>query len=309
VRERLAAFRQSRWFRAVWLVPIALVVLAAAILAARGIRASEGGQEFLAAFPGESELPDGAPVGFPAWVGWQHFLNSLFLLLIIRTGWQIRQGKRPSAFWTRKNTGLIKTKNPPTRIGLPVWLHFSVDALWVLNGIVFYVLLFSTGQWARLVPVSWDVIPNALSAALQYLSLEWPVENGWVNYNALQLLAYFVTVFVAAPLAILSGIRMSPAWSRDWVRASRLYPITIARRVHFPVMLYFVLFVIAHVTLVFATGALRNLNHMYAAQDDDASWLGAGIFAGSVIVMVGVWVAARPLILQPIAALTGRLGR
>ena len=33
---------------------------------------------------------------------------------------------------------------------------------------------------------------------------------------------------------------------------------------HFPVMLYFVAFTVVHVALVFATGALRNLNHMYA---------------------------------------------
>lgn len=34
---------------------------------------------------------------------------------------------------------------------------------------------------------------------------------------------------------------------------------------HFPVMVYFVLFIVVHVALVFATGALRNLNHMYAS--------------------------------------------
>ncbi|HAM25430.1 MAG TPA: hypothetical protein DCP11_01665 [Microbacteriaceae bacterium] len=300
--------RQSRWFRAVWLAAIALVVLAGLILGARGLRATTEVQSFLATYSGESELPDGTPVGFPAWVGWQHFLNSLFLLLIIRTGWQIRTTTRPTAFWTRRNTPPFKTKNPPTRIALHVWLHFTLDALWVLNGIVFFVLLFSTGQWVRLVPVSWDVMPNALSAALQYLSLEWPVENGWLNYNALQLLAYFTTVFIAAPLAIFTGIRMSPAWSKDWTRASRIYPITVARKIHFPVMLYFVLFVIVHVTLVIATGALRNLNHMYAGRDD-GTWWGAGIFALSVLVMVGVWMAARPVFVRQMAALTGTLGR
>ncbi len=34
-------------------------------------------------------------------------------------------------------------------IGLARWSHFSVNLLWVLNGIVFYVLLFATGQWLR----------------------------------------------------------------------------------------------------------------------------------------------------------------
>ncbi|MEU5849212.1 hypothetical protein [Saccharopolyspora shandongensis] len=49
--------------------------------------------------------------------------------------------------------------------------------------------------------MDWEVFPNALSAALQYASLDWPTENGWVHYNALQQLAYFTTVLVATPLA------------------------------------------------------------------------------------------------------------
>ena len=74
-----------------------------------------------------------------------------------------------------------------------------MDLLWLVNGIVFYVLLFATPQWQRLVPTSWSVFPDALSVLIQYLSLNWPVENTWVAYNGLQLIAYFVTVFVAAP--------------------------------------------------------------------------------------------------------------
>ena len=93
------------------------------------------------------------------------------------------------------------------------WRHFGVDAVWLLNGVIFYVLLLATGQWQRVVPTSWDVFPHALSVLVQYLSLDWPTETGWVAYNALQLMAYFVTVFVAAPLALITGLGMSPALS------------------------------------------------------------------------------------------------
>ena len=41
-------------------------------------------------------------------------------------------------------------------IGLARWWHLGVDVLWLLNGVVFYVLLFATGQWRRLVPTSWE---------------------------------------------------------------------------------------------------------------------------------------------------------
>jgi hypothetical protein len=73
-------------------------------------------------------------------------------------------------------------------------------------------------------------------------------------------------------------------------------------------MLYFVLFLIAHVSLVLATGALRNLNHMYGAQDA-VNWTGAIIFAVSLIVMAGAWVAAHPIVIAPIAARFGKVGR
>ncbi len=286
----------------------ALVLLAFAVLVARWMRDLPVIQDFLATYPGHSELPEGAPVGFPAWLGWQHFLNAFFIVLIIRTGWQVRTTQRPTAYWTRNNSGLIRTRNAPKKISLDLWLHLSLDALWVLNGVVFVVLLLVTGQWMRIVPTSWDVFPNALSAGIQYASLDWPTDNGWVNYNGLQLLAYFVTVFIAAPLAIITGIRMSGAWPSGTTKLNRLYPVELARAVHFPVMLYFVLFIITHVTLVLATGALRNLNHMYGARDDD-SWVGFWFFAASVVVMALAWVAARPIILRPIAALTGKLTR
>lgn len=67
-----------------------------------------------------------------------------------------------------------------------------MDVLWLVNGLVFVVLLFVTGRWARIVPTNWDIIPNAISAAVQYLSLDWPIEGGWTSYNALQLIAYFI---------------------------------------------------------------------------------------------------------------------
>ncbi|RYF62210.1 MAG: cytochrome b/b6 domain-containing protein, partial [Comamonadaceae bacterium] len=275
-----------------------------AVALVRVILSMPFGQDFLAAFPGEYHLPEGAPVGFPAWLGWQHFFNVFLMVLIIRTGLTIRTEKRPSVFWTPRRDSKGKTS-------LTIWFHQSLDVLWLVNGAVFIVLLFVTGQWMRIIPTSWEVFPNALSAALQYVSLDWPTENGWVNYNSLQQLAYFATVFVAAPLAAITGYRMSNFWPKNNARLTKAYPVEWARKVHFPVMLYFVVFIFIHVALVFATGALRNLNHMYAAQgsvDGVAfadNWTGFWMFAASLVVIAAAWVAARPLTLAPIARLFG----
>jgi thiosulfate reductase cytochrome b subunit len=302
----LSTFAKSRWFKLVWIIPAVLVALFLLVLAMRGIRELPAVQSFMTEFPGATTLPAAAPVGFPAWLAWQHGLNAFFLLFIIRSGWQVRTIQRPAMFWKRNNTGLLRTKNQPTKISLSLWLHLSFDTLWVLNGVLFYVLIFSTGQWLRIVPVSWSIFPNAISAAIQYGSFDWPVENGWVNYNALQTITYFLVVFIAAPLALLTGLRMSPAWKSK--RLSAIYPVTLARAVHYPVMIFFVVFVIVHVVLVFATGVLRNLNHMYAVRNDE-SWLGLGIFAGTVVLMILAWFAAQPVVLRSIAALTGSVTR
>ena len=291
-----------------WVLPTVVVVLALIVFAARAFRDSATGQAFLTDFPGQSELPVGAPTGFPAWLNFQHFLNAFFIVLIIRTGWLVRTTQRPAAYWTRKNTGLIRTKKAPTKISIHLWLHLSLDALWTLNGVIFIVLLFVTGQWMRLVPTTWAVFPNAVSSALQYASLNWPLENGWVNYNSLQQLAYFTIVFIAAPLAILTGLRMSAMWPQPSSTASKVFPLELARAIHFPVMLFFVLFVIMHVTLVLTTGALRNLNHMYAANSSE-SWLGFGIFAGTLVLTVAAWILAKPVFLQPLASLGGKVTR
>ena len=105
-----------------------------------------------------------------------------------------------------------------------------------------------------------------------------------------------------------TGVRMSGVWPKNAKTLSRVYPVEWARAVHFPVMLYFVAFIVVHVALVFLTGALRNLNHMYAAQDVE-SWLGFWIFAASLVVIAVAWVAARPMVLAPIAGLFGKVGR
>ncbi|MDT3346351.1 cytochrome b/b6 domain-containing protein, partial [Microbacterium aquilitoris] len=304
---RIGPFTKVQWAGVVVLGGAAVLYVAAmAVLAVRWILSLEPLQDFLATYPGEYHLPEGAPVGFPAWLNWSHFLNAFFIVLIIRTGLQVRSEKRPAAFW-------ISKKDRKRRMSLTLWLHQALDVLWLANGVVFVVLLFVTGQWMRVIPTSWEVFPNALSAALQYVSLDWPTENGWVNYNALQQLAYFATIFIAAPLAAITGYRMSAVWPKQATTLNRLYPVEWARKVHFPTMLYFVLFIVVHVALVLSTGALRNLGHMYAATgstDPQAyadNWTGFWFFALSIAVTVAAYVAMRPLVVAPIARLFGEV--
>jgi thiosulfate reductase cytochrome b subunit len=171
---------------------------------------------------------------------------------------------------------------------------------------IFIALLLVSGHWTRIVPMSWDIFPNMLSAAVQYASLDWPTENGWVHYNALQVMAYCLTVFIAAPLAVLTGVRMSTWWPERAKRLTKIYPVEWARALHFPVMLYFVAFTVVHVFLVFFTGALRNLNHMYGSRDI-VDWWGLVIFLISLLVIAAALFLTQPLFTTPIATRMGKV--
>ena len=138
-------------------------------------------------------------------------------------------------------------------IGLARWWHFSVVMLWTLNGIAFYLLIFATGQWLRLVPVTWGVFPAALSTALQYASLNFPVDESWTRYNGLQQLSYFITVFIAAPVSLLTGLMQNPAISNRLGLLGTVLNWQAARSIHFISFCWFVLFILAHGIMVFVT--------------------------------------------------------
>jgi thiosulfate reductase cytochrome b subunit len=290
-----------------WLIGAIAVAafLVIAIPLGMWLRTLPGVQSFIATYPGTPTFPSETPVGIPAWLGWQHFLNAFFMLLIIRTALDIRSKKRPPAFWTPRRSWFGVT---PRRVGLNVWFHVSLDVLWLLNGAIFIVLLFVTGQWMRIVPTNWDVFPNALSGAIQYASLNWPTENPWVAYNALQVLAYFAIVFIVSPLAILTGARLSPRWPLESALNQAL-PERPIRWLHNFLLVIFILFVVQHIVLVFLTGALVNLNAMYAATGstgpEPASMLGLGVFVFSLFIMILGWLAARTPVLVAIAKWSG----
>ena len=315
----------SRWFNLLWLLPIGFVVLIVAVAAGKGLRDMTSVQHFIASYPGTVASTNAiAHPGLPIWVGVQHFFNLFLLIFIIRSGIQILSDHPRLYLDPAQHPGPRLVPHPETgsrrplvdgeeglislpgqvglpgirhSIGLARWWHLGVDTLWLLNGAVFYVLLFTTGQWRHVVPTSWSVIPNAVSVLIQYLSLQWPVENGWVAYNSLQLIAYFITIFIAAPLALVTGLGMSPALSTRFKPISRRFSIQLARSLHFLVLVWFLFFITIHVALVFTTGLLRNLNHIYAGRDA-TDWVGFGVFAASMVVVVVGWVVATPFTLR-----------
>jgi sulfoxide reductase catalytic subunit YedY len=319
----LVRFR-TRWYSVLWALPIAFVLLVAGVAIAQGLRQLPVVQAFIEHYPGAPASAAVVTSGFPVWLRVNHFLNLFFMAFIIRAGVQIL-ADHPRLYWHRDctpGTDWFRFQKPvPTgrvwtakddsvtipgwlgipgirhSIGLARWWHFSVNTLWVLNGIAIYVMLFSTDQWHRLIPTTWEVIPNAASVALQYLSLTFPVDHSWTRYNSLQQLAYFATVFIAAPTSIVTGFLQSPSLSNHLGWFGRVLNRQRARSIHFLALWWFLLFILAHVTLVFITGARVNLNMMWAGMHD-ASWSGFMVFVPLITLLAVAWATASPFTIR-----------
>jgi hypothetical protein len=182
----------KRWFNVLWLLPIGFVALILASGVAIELHSLPAVQEFIARYPGQAL--NGAYEGFPLWLRLNHVFNLFLMAFIMRSGIQILadhprlyfnrdctpgtewfrfqhavpkgatlgEGNRSFVLWTAKDDAVTIPRwlgVPGLRhsIGLARWIHFSLDMLWVINGIAYYVLLFTTYQWQRLVPRSWDV--------------------------------------------------------------------------------------------------------------------------------------------------------
>jgi thiosulfate reductase cytochrome b subunit len=179
-------------------------------------------------------------------------------------------------------------------IGLARVWHFLAVPFFVLNGLVFVGLLFLTPQWKRLVPASPDIIPEAWSVFVHYVTFHKPLEpNGFYQFNPLQQISYFCVVFVMAPLSILTGLAMSPALLRRFPWYGRLFGGRQgARSLHFLMLLGYLGFTAVHVAMIAVTGLTRNMNHITRGMDDSAR---SGVMIGLAIVgmTVASWCVAH----------------
>ncbi len=247
------------------------------------------------------------PYGFAAWIRITHYVNFLFLVLLIRSGVQILMD-HPRLYWNvhctpgtewirftpvqvpmdrlytakedaRYLTPWIGLPGGRHTLGLARHWHFVSALFWVLNGTIYVFLLFATSHWRRIVPSSWRIFPEAWAVFVHYATFHLPPEpNGYFQYNALQQLSYFAVVFILSPLSILTGPAMSPALVNRF-RWYRRLPGNrqIGRSLHFLVLCAFVAFTLAHVTMVIVSGLARNMNHIVIGTNVGAS---IGMYVG-----------------------------
>lgn len=199
------------------------------------------------------------------------------------TGWHYRNG------WAYRVSA--------TPWGWPAGGISAFAPLWLLNGLVFYVLLFPTGQWRRIVPQSWDVFPNAPSTVVQYASLDFPAHHGFANYSGLQMIAYFATVFIAAPLSFVTGLLQAPSIAARFGFGRGPLNRQVGRTVHLALLVWMVVFIAIHTITVFTTGLVGNLKHIVLGSDTQSYWA-VLIYLSALAGITVLWLAASPATLR-----------
>lgn len=322
--HRAVHYPPDRRFR-IWIKPsfiAGLAFLCALPLLIAWVQAALFGLPSIPPVPLFNESAAASPHGFPLWIRYGHFFNFLFLTMLIRSGLSILVDHPRLYFnndctpgtewirftplevprdrvWTAKDDAryispLVALPGYRHTVGIARSWHFINVYGFIVTGIVFVTMLLLTAQWKRIVPTSPTAIVQAWNTFVHYANLRFPPEpNGFYGYNALQQLTYFAMVFVMGPLSILTGLGMSPALVNHFPWFPRIFGGRQgARSIHFCAMVGYVVFIVAHVTLVALTGFRRNMNHIVLGTDD-VNPLGMLLGFAGIAVVIACWIAAH----------------
>ncbi|HET6347109.1 MAG TPA: cytochrome b/b6 domain-containing protein, partial [Myxococcota bacterium] len=268
-------------------------------------------------------------LGFPPWIIVAHWLNFLFMTLMARSGIEVLSNhprlywndhSKIGSEWLRFTKRRFSDAHPfastdeeehfsplvalpgYASLGFGRYWHFASILGWLVVGVTYVTLLFSTSEWQRLVPVSWQIVPDAWSAAMSYLHGVLPPPGNSADpghpYNALQQLVYAGVVFVLTPLQVLTGLAMSPAFAGRFPRYERLFGgRQAARSLHFLGLLAYGVFFVTHLAMVLWHGFGHEMEKMVLgeaqpARPSLAAGIGCAIIATVVLINIAVTLAS-----------------
>ena len=241
---------------------------------------------------------DQAEVRHTAWVRWTHWLVAASFLTLAFTGCVILMA-HPRLYWGESGNDLTPaffelpisknykhggwTNSVPffKEAGSPVsasrtfnifnqngWgrsLHFLAAWFLVVPGAVYLLAgIFTAHFWRHLVPRLADLTPQLLWQDLvSHLRLRIRAGTGGPQYGLLQKCAYLGVVFVALPLAVVTGLAMSPAITAAYPFLSGMFGgYQSARTIHFFAAVVLLLFLLVHVGMVIKSGLNRQIHAM-----------------------------------------------
>lgn len=144
-------------------------------------------------------------------------------------------------------------------------LHFLAAWFLVLPG-AFYLLagIFTAHFRRHFIPntdeFKWRLFREDLKNHLRFRIRQ---ATGGPQYGLLQKCAYCVVVFIALPIAVVTGLAMSPAITAAYPFLSGMFGgFQSARTIHFFASIVLVLFLIVHVAMIVKSGFKRQIRGM-----------------------------------------------
>jgi thiosulfate reductase cytochrome b subunit len=141
---------------------------------------------------------------------------------------------------------------------LAAWFLVSIGLSYLLAGVL-------TGHFRRhIVPRPAEISPALVWRDVRnHVRLRIRAATGGPQYGLMQKCSYFLVVFLALPLAVLTGLAMSPAITAAYPFLSRIFGgFQSARTIHFFAFVALMLFLLVHVVMIIKSGFKRQMRSM-----------------------------------------------
>jgi thiosulfate reductase cytochrome b subunit len=240
----------------------------------------------------------GTAIRHPRWVRVSHWIVTASVLTLVFSGFEILM-VHPRLYWGEVGNGLTPAwiELPISRnykhggwstpvpffdtVDGPVsashtyrifnensWgrsLHFlAAWGLLVPGAIYLLIGLFGGHIRAHIWPRAGEVAPRHVwRDVVEHIYFRIPPASGGPQYGVLQKTSYALVIFGAAPLMLLSGLTMAPAFTAAFPALLDIFGgYQSARTIHFLTFVSLALFVCVHVVMVIASGFWRQIRGM-----------------------------------------------
>ena len=142
--------------------------------------------------------------------------------------------------------------------------HFAFAWLLVVPGILYLAWTLIGRHKRELAPTRDELRPaNVLHDINEHAHLRFPTGEAAKRYNILQKLSYVGVIFIALPVAILTGLTMSPGMDAAWPWLLDLSGgRQSARSIHFICAMALAAFIIVHLVMVVLAGPFNEIRSM-----------------------------------------------
>ncbi|MCT8002869.1 cytochrome b/b6 domain-containing protein [Sphingomonas sanguinis] len=205
-----------------------------------------------------------------------HWVNAVAVLILLGSGLGISNA-HPRLYWGRYGANFDPAwwslPHFPSWLTIPARYNLAISRRWHL----FFALVLGFGLLAYMIGGlltrhfqrdlrirARELGPASLWTDLKrHLAFRFHDEKDPRAYNLFQKLSYAMVLFVALPLAILTGIALSPGMNAAWPwMLEILGGRQSARSIHFITACALALFTIVHLVLVILAGAGNEVRSM-----------------------------------------------